>query len=231
MTREEFLSQLSQLVKNYEPSPVALQRITHITLFMVIGPSGVGKTSIIKAMNIPYVASDITRPKRPEEIDGEDYFFRIDYDKLLYDIKHGGFVQVAVGPGGDFYGTRANSYPSFGMAVYAVVADVIPLFRELGFEKTFSLYIVPPNMQEWMHRMEAHKMSSAELEKRMAEAQRSLKFALNDVQTHFILNDVLDDAITQANDLIGGRANKVREEYAKQTADRLYKELTGAAKE
>jgi hypothetical protein len=79
--------------------------------------------------------------------------------------------------------------------------------------------------------MKAHNLSPSDLEKRMAEAQRSLKFALSDVQTHFILNDVLDDAIAQANDLIGGRVNRVREEYAKQTADRLYKELTGAAKE
>jgi guanylate kinase len=230
MTREEFLIQFPKLVKNYEPSPVALQRISNITLFMVIGPSGVGKTSIIKGMNIPYVASDITRPKRPEEVDGQDYYFRTDYDKLIYDIEHGGFVQVAIGPDGDFYGTRANSYPSFGMAVYSVVADVIPIFRELGFEKTFSLYIVPPNMAEWMHRMKGHNLSPPDLEKRMAEAQRSLKFALGDVQTHFILNDVLDDAITQANDLIGGRVNRVREEYAKQTADRLYKELTGATR-
>lgn len=231
MTREEFLIQLPKLVKEYEASPVALERIMHITLFMIIGPSGSGKTSIIKGMHVPYVASDTTRLKRPEEIEGEDYFFRDDYDKIVYDMKHGGFVQVAVDSGGDFKATRAGVYPYFGLATYNVIADVIPIFRELGFEKTFSLYIVPPNMAEWMHRMKAHNLNPAELEMRMAEAQRSLKFALSDVQMHFILNDVMDDAVAQANDLIGSRVNRVREEYAKQTAERLYKELTGTAGE
>ena len=225
MTREEFLGNLPQLTQNYQPSQEALQRIANITLLMIIGPSGVGKTSIIKRLGIPYVPADITRPERPEEIQGEDYFFRSDYDSLTSEIKNGGFVQVAIGPGGDFYGTRANSYPGFGLAVYAVVADVIPNFRELGFEHTTSTYIVPPNLQEWMKRMGAHQLDQEQLEKRIAEAKRSLSFALSDEHMHFILNDSLDDAVTQVNALVGGTPNKVREDYAKQTASQIYKEL------
>lgn len=228
MTREEFLKLLPELVDNYQTSTEVLERMAHVTLLMIIGPSGVGKTSVIKRLNIPYVASDTTRLERPEEIEGEDYFFRTDYDKLTYDIKNGSFVQVAVGPAGDFYGTRASSYPAFGLAVYAIVADVIPEFRTLGFERTIAAYIVPPSLQEWMFRMGAHKLSPQDLEKRMAEAKRSLNFAINDKQTFFILSDQLDDAVIQTNSLVGGKINEVRQNYAQEIAKQLYEQLMSA---
>jgi guanylate kinase len=225
MTREEFLANLPQLVQNYQPSTEALQRISHITLLMIVGPSGAGKTSILKRLGMPYVPSDTTRPKRPEEIHGEDYFFKEDYDKLAEDIKNHQYVQVVIGANGDFYGTRVNSYPEYGIAVYAVMADVVPTFRKLGFERTTTAYIIPSNLEHWMERMNAHKLDQNQLEKRMAEAKRSLAFAINDPETHFILNDELDDAVSQVNSLIGGKENKIREEYAKQTANEIYKEL------
>lgn len=228
MTREEFLNNLPHLVQSYQTSSEALERIRHIILLMIIGPSGVGKTSLIKRINIPYVPSDTTRPARPEEIEGEDFFFRDDYEKLTYDIKNGGFVQIAVDSGGDLKATRALSYPAFGFAVGAFVADVVPQFRKLGFERTISAYIVPPNLQEWMKRMGAHNLDQNQLEKRMAEAQRSLKFALSDDHMHFILNDVLDDAVSQTNSLLSGNINKVREEFAKQAATQIYQELISA---
>lgn len=226
MTREEFLQKLPSLAQDYQPSPEVFDKIAHITLLMVVGPSGAGKTSIIKRLNIPYVASDNTRPPRPEEIEGEDYHFRDDYQQLADDIRDRKFVQVAVDSGGDLKATRVDCYPSFGLAVCSVVADVLPIFRQLGFERTISVYIVPPSLQEWLRRMEAHKLGPDQLEKRMAEANRSLKFALSDQHMHFILNDSLDEAAAQIMSLIGGKRNSVREAFAKQTADKIYQELS-----
>jgi guanylate kinase len=49
-------------------------------LIVISGPSGVGKDSTLncmKEMNLPYhfVVTATTRPRRPEEIEGKDYFF------------------------------------------------------------------------------------------------------------------------------------------------------------
>ncbi|KUK32881.1 MAG: Guanylate kinase, partial [Thermotoga sp. 47_83] len=49
-------------------------------LFVICGPSGAGKTSIIKEVlkrldNVVFSVSCTTRPKRPYEEDGKDYFF------------------------------------------------------------------------------------------------------------------------------------------------------------
>jgi len=228
MTRDDFIKLLPELVRAYQTPPEVLDQISNIDLLMIIGATGVGKTSIIKRLGIPYVPTDTTRPIRPEEIDGSDYFFRTDYAQVVTEIKNRHFVQVAVGPAGDFYGTRANVYPQIGLAVYAVVADVVPFFRTLGFNETISAYITPPTFLEWMDRMDRHNVETDQLSMRLEEGKRSFKFAINDKETHFILNDDLEKAVYQTKMLVNGNVNAAREAKARQAAEQIYKELNFA---
>jgi guanylate kinase len=228
MTRDDFIKLLPELIRTYQTPPEVLEQISNIELLMVIGATGVGKTSIIKRLGFPFVPADTTRPIRPEEIDGSDYFFRTDYEQLVTEIKNRHFVQVAIGPAGDFYGTRANVYPQVGLAVYAVVADVVPFFRTLGFNETISAYVTPPTFLEWMDRMDRHNVETDQLGQRLEEAKRSFNFAINDKQTHFILNDDLDKAVYQTKMLINGNVNSAREAKARQAAETIYKDLTFA---
>jgi guanylate kinase len=228
VTHDEFLKTLPDLIKNYQAPAETLARISDVDLLMIVGATGVGKTSIIKRLGIPYVPTDTTRPKRPDEIEGMDYFFHTDYDQLVADIKNRQFVQVAIGPTGDFYGTRASLYPQVGLAVYAVVADVVPMFRTLGFNETITAFITPPSFLEWMDRMDRHNVERDQLTPRLKEGKRSYHFALNDEQTHFILNDDLDSAIHQTSLLINGKPDAEREAKARQAAQRIYEELTFA---
>jgi guanylate kinase len=228
MTREDFIKNLPDLVRQYQTPPDVLDQIGSLDLLMIIGATGVGKTSIIKRLGIPFVPTDTTRPIRPEEIDGSDYFFRTNYEQVLSEIKSRQFVQVAVGPTGDFYGTRAVVYPKVGLAVYAIVADVVPYFRTLGFNDTISAFVTPPTFLEWMDRMDKHNVESDQLSKRLQEAKRSFNFALNDKDCHFILNDELDKAVYQVKMLVNGKPNLPREAKAREAAETIYQELTFA---
>lgn len=228
MTRDEFLSRLPELVKGYQASDQVLAHINNIDLLMIVGGTGVGKTSIIKRLGIPYVLSDTTRPIRPWEINGLDYFFRTDYDQLAAEINQRKFVQVNVFPTGDFYGTRASAYPELGFAVYAVVYDLVPRMRELGFSDTITAFVVPPSFSEWMNRLDRSSEERDLMAKRFEEAHRSFEFALNDKDTHFILNDDLDEAVTQTNMLLGGKIDQARETKARQAAEAISKELSFA---
>jgi ABC-type phosphate/phosphonate transport system ATPase subunit len=87
MTRDDLIRILPDLVRNYQPLPEVRVRIANVELLMIIGATGVGKTSIIKRLGIPFVITDTTRPVRPDEIDGSDYYFRTDYDQLVAEIK------------------------------------------------------------------------------------------------------------------------------------------------
>jgi len=228
MTREDLIKILPDLIRDYQAPPEVIDRISGIDLLMIIGGTGVGKTSIIKRLGMPFVPTDTTRPIRPDEIDGTDYFFRTDYQAVVAEIKERKFVQAAVGPAGDFYGTRTSAYPQVGLAVYAVVADVVPTFRQLGFNETVSAFVTPPTFIEWMQRIDRNNVESDQLSKRLQEAKRSFNFALNDPQVHFILNDDLDKAVYQTKMLISGKPDQTRESLARQAAEKIYQELSFA---
>lgn len=218
MTRAEFLASLPKLIQNYQPAPAVLARINNVSLLIVIGPSGAGKTTIINRLDISYVPTDTTREPRPDEIEGVDFYFRKDYERLISEIEDGRLIQVAAGASGDLYATRASSYPQAGWAVMPVMAGVVPIFRNLGFANTLSVFIVPPTFEEWMRRMGSHGLTAEQLKRRLAEARRSLKFALKDEETHFILNDEVADATAQITDLLAGKINKSREDAARTAA-------------
>lgn len=228
MSREEFLKALPDLLKDYQPLPEALSRIGNVDLLMIVGPTGVGKTSIIKRLDVPFVITETSRPIRPDEINGSDYVFRTDYDKLVSEIKERQFVQVTIFSTGDFYGTKANAYPELGFADYAVVADKVPEFRQMGFNDTITAFIMPPSFLEWMGRIDRRNSESDQLAKRLDEAKRSLNFALNDSQTHFVLNEDLDQAVHQTEMLLNGQSDPAREAKARQAAQKIYEELTFA---
>ena len=228
MTREDLIKILPDLIRDYQAPPEVIDRISGIDLLMIIGGTGVGKTSIIKRLGMPFVPTDTTRPIRPDEIDGTDYFFRTDYQAVVAEIKERKFVQAAVGPAGDFYCTRISAYPQVGLAVYAVVADVVPTFRQLGFNETVSAFVTPPTFIEWMQRIDRNNVESDQLSKRLQEDKRSFNFALNDPQVHFILNDDLDKAVYQTKMLISGKPDQTRESLARQAAEKIYQELSFA---
>lgn len=226
MNRQQFLKKLPSLVKDYRPTPGILERLKDLNLLMLVGPTGAGKTSIINRLDIKYVPSDTTRAPRPHEIEGQDFFFRTDYDQIINEINAGAFVQIAVDPSGDLKGTIANVYPLDGWVSMAVITDAIPVFWDLGFKKTVSAYIVPASYKEWMQRLKSQHLKPDEQKKRLEEAKRSLKFALADSSMHFILNHDLDKAVKQVNQLIKAKEDRSKEEQARAVAAQLLRELT-----
>jgi guanylate kinase len=221
MTREEFQNQLPELVKDYRPAPDVLERISQLQVLILVGPSGVGKTTLVNKLKIKYVLSDNTRTPRPGEEEGVDFYFRSDYQTVADEIKTGRFVQVAVDSGGDLKATKASSYPPSGQVVMAIVADVVPIFRGLSFAGTRTAFITPPSYDEWMRRMQSHNLSAEQFQKRIAEAKRSFDFALTDNQTHFILSDSVKSATKQLEKLIGGQSDELREKQARAAAEQI----------
>jgi len=81
------------------------------TIYVVSGPSGAGKTSILKEVlkkipNLTFSVSYTTRPKRPGEIDGEDYFF-VSKEKFVELVNSGEFLEWAE-VHGNLYGTSKS---------------------------------------------------------------------------------------------------------------------------
>jgi guanylate kinase len=226
MTRDEFLKALPELVKNYQPSPDVLKQIGNLTLCMIVGPSGVGKSTMIEHSGFVFVPSDTTRDPRPGEQQGVDMYFHKDYDQVVADIAAGRFVQIALGASGDLYATKDTSYPTSGIATMPIMADVIPAFRGLGFQKTITAFITPPSYKEWMRRIKKPGLSEQDIQKRLPEAKRSFEFVLSDKEVHFILNDQIEDATKQLKDLMNGQIDTEREAKAKRITIALLSHLS-----
>lgn len=196
MDTKTFSEQLNRLVKLYQPNREVHDRLSGITMIPVVGPTGVGKTTLIKNSGIPLAVSDATRDPRPGEIHGVDNFFRKDFDAIIKEIKNGEFVQIAIGSEGDFKGTIMSRYPSSGPVAAPITAVAVPNFYNLGFESVVPVFVVPPTFKEWERRMQARKASeSPELfANRMIEARQSFATALADDRYQFIISDDMQQA-------------------------------------
>ena len=224
MEKSDFIEWVKKLQNTYVANPAVLQQLSQVDLIALVGPTGVGKTSIIQKLGLPYVPSDVSRPKRGEEKDGHEYFFRNDYFNILDQIKAGEYVQFLVSHYNEFYGTRATSYPPSGPATMAIIAKAIPHFRTLGFKSVKPIYILPPSYAEWMRRIGKDRVN--DLQGRMAEAAESLPVALADPEYSFVLNDDLELAVQEIQTIIaGGTISEHRDQLARSSADLLFGRL------
>ena len=82
-------------------------------LFLIIGPSGVGKGTAISRiketdLNLFYPVSFTTREKRINEVEGETYYF-IKKAQFEEKIKSNEFLEYQIVHGTHYYGTDKNS--------------------------------------------------------------------------------------------------------------------------
>lgn len=189
MDKATFIKKAALMQPLYVPNQAVKQQLARVNLIAVVGPTGTGKTTIMEHSGLPFVTSDVTRLPRKGEDNGIDYNFRSDYDKMLHELEAGNYVQFVVNPNGEFYGTKASSYPSSGPCTMSIVATAVQSFEKLGFQVVLPVYIIPPTYNEWMRRIKTHR--DKDLPERLVEAKVSLETALAMVDFKFIINDDL----------------------------------------
>jgi len=224
MDKPDFIKWVEKLQDIYVPSEETQNKLSQIDLVAIVGPTGVGKTTLIEKMDQPFVKSDVSRPKRPDENEHRNYNFRTKYLEIMQEIKNGEYAQFLVSRFGEFYGTKIDAYPKEGQCVMAIIASEVPNFRKLGFRSITCIYIMPPSYIEWMRRIGG--VRSDELLGRIDEARQSMLLVMDDEQYHFVLNDDLELALRDINTIINGDEPDVhRAQLAYDTADVLLERI------
>lgn len=93
------MNESSQILMTTEPISFD-PRHNEPLLIVISGPSGVGKDTIIQRMkerNLPFhfVVTATTRPPRPEEVHGVDYYF-VSHDQFAEMIEKGELLEYAI---------------------------------------------------------------------------------------------------------------------------------------
>ena len=186
-------------------------------LFIVIsGPSGTGKTSVIKALcegdtTLEFSISATTRPPRSDEVDGIDYHF-LDEAEFEDLIQCGGFLEW-VKYGGHYYGTLKSTIESTIEKGKDLVLEIdvhgAMKVKDLGIRYT-SIFLLPPSLGSLEKRLRNRKTESdSELEQRLLTAKS--EFAYVKDYNYCILNPDhnVEKAAAQIRDIISAERSRI----------------------
>jgi guanylate kinase len=168
----------------------AAESLSQKTLVMMVGPSAAGKSTVMNEMvrihdDFAYVKAFTTRSPRPNE---KTHYTFIDKEEALQLQETGQAVTYIEHPTThDIYGTTIGSYPG-QYNLLDTLSGSVALYRALPFEKTVTIALTAPSdqWQKWF--LDRYPEPSEEAQKRLGEAVLSIKWALNDPETHWIIN-------------------------------------------
>lgn len=195
-----------------------LRRVRRPRVFVISGPSGVGKDAVIERMrerhpDFHYVVTATTRPRRPGEIDGVHYFFMTE-EQFKSQLEKDEFLEAAQ-VYGNWYGVPKDRIRAALQAGKSVVAKVdvqgAATIRETIPESVL-IFLVPPSMSELLLRLKSRKTDDPEvLMQRLSTATRELAAARNFDYVIFNESDQLDQTVDQISAVITAEASRVEQ--------------------
>jgi guanylate kinase len=172
-------------------------------------PSGAGKTTLVKhalqsGLPLAFSVSACTRPMRPGELHGRDYYF-MTVPEFREHIERGDFVEWEEVYENSYYGTLRSEVDRIWASGRHVLFDVdvkggVMLKKQFG-AKALAIFVKPPSVEELERRLIARSTDSKEvIRQRVAKAEYELGFAPQFDCT--VVNDRLEDAQKEAVGLI-----------------------------
>ena len=187
-------------------------------LLVVSGPSGVGKTTIVRRIlerfDGVFSVSATTRPRTAVETDGVDYHF-LDEPSFQTWIDDDRFLEYAQVFGRSWYGTPRKEIES-RLAEGRLVALDIDVQGAIQIRErmpdAFGIFVLPPNDAELLRRLRARgREDEATIERRHAEATREMRVAREcGAYDEFVVNDDLDQVVEETIRLVGRRLGSGR---------------------
>ena len=176
-------------------------------LLIVSAPSGAGKTSLIKALmeqdqRVEVSVSHTTRPQRPGELEGVNYFFIS--TETFHEMREAGAFFESAEVFGHFYGTSLTQLE----VRLSDGADVILEIDWQGAEQVRKLlpdsawlFILPPSLEALKSRLQARGQDAEDtIEIRMRAARDEMSHW--DQADYLIINDQFDSALEALQALV-----------------------------
>ena len=170
--------------------------------FIISGPSGVGKSTVLKALlekrsDVYFSVSATTRSPRPGEEDGVHYHF-MDANSFRQRIAADEFLEYAEYVG-NFYGTPKKYVDEAMEQGKDVILDIEVQGAIQVCSKrpeTVRIFIAPPSWEELERRLTERGTDSPEkVQKRLLRAK--VEFQTAHTYDYFVINDTVEEAVAE----------------------------------
>jgi guanylate kinase len=179
-------------------------------LIVFSAPSGSGKTTIVHhllkqpELNLAFSVSATSRPPREGELNGQDYYF-ISLKEFKQHIKNNDFLEWEEVYRDNFYGTLKSEVERIWAQGKNVIFDIDVVgglrIKKKFPKETLAVFVKPPSVDELKIRLKNRKTESEDkINMRIAKA--SIEMATAPQFDHIIVNDVLEKALKEAEDLV-----------------------------
>ena len=190
--------------------------MTQGRLFIVSGPSGVGKSTVLKTLldrreNARFSVSATTRPIREGEVDGVHYHF-ITVETFREWIAQEEFLEYAEYVG-HFYGTPRKFVEAALDDGQDIILD-IEIQGALQVEKrrpdAVKIFIGPPSWDELERRLTSRGTNTPEdIQKRLVRAKVEVQTA--HTYDYFVINDNVENAVRELDAIMTAEHCKPKE--------------------
>jgi len=183
-------------------------------LVVISGPSGVGKTSFCDHLletrtDTVRSVSATTRPQRPGETDGRDYFF---IDRAAFELRRAGgdFLESAE-VHGQLYGTPER-FVKDAIAAGKIVLLNIDVQGGLAIKARHPegvyIFVYPPSVDSLRARLEARRQDGpVEIERRLGNAPGEMRRWRE--YDYVVLNEELPTALAQVSAIVEAERARV----------------------
>jgi len=177
-------------------------------LIVISAPSGGGKSVVTRHIlnkypNTIFSISATTRQKRPQEIDGKDYFFltRDKFEELIKTEQLVEWEEIF----GNYYGTLKSEIEKVLKEDKLMLFD-IDVKGALSLRKHFPndtllIFLRPPSLNVLIERLKKRGTETDEqLQKRLARAQMEIEMSKD--FDYIVINDVLEETLANVERII-----------------------------
>ncbi|WP_407268013.1 guanylate kinase [Radiobacillus sp. PE A8.2] len=199
-------------------------------LFILSGPSGVGKGTVRKALfeqatDLRYSISMTTRPMRKGEQEGIDYFYRSkqDFEQMIENNNLLEYAQYV----GNYYGTPRDYVEQTleeGKDVFLEIEVQGALQVKQNFPEGVFIFLFPPSLHELKNRIVNRGTETEDLVMNRLVAARE-EIEMMDAYDYVVVNDQISNAVDKIKSIVQSEHCK-RERVSKQYKKILEDDLT-----
>ena len=204
-------------IAEYEPSERARALLAETAFVLMVGVTGVGRDTIIKALvekgnYYPLVTSTTREPRVNDgvmERNGVEYWF-LNETEALKRMKAGEYVEVSPVHdriNGLLLDELQRAHDSEKIAITDMDPQGARKYHSISRNVT-AIFVLPPTYEEWIlrnrQRYETAEAFDAAWPRRRESAIMELGMAIEDPFYHFVINDDLSRAIKECDEIAHG---------------------------